>query len=113
MEAWIVHIHCEHYGEDKKLYKDDEYHVWSTEKQAYKSVGKYLKERLDERFGLFCDHEELRVAVLALVEVEKVAEAIGLINRFSEATPYKTHFRNSFRVEIKIIQSKFLGSVWE
>jgi hypothetical protein len=114
MEAWILHIEEVYQVDDNKPTSKHAYSVWSTEKQAYKNAGKFLSEQCKLMWsGTFKDHDSLRIAVGTLVDLEKIPEAINLANDHSETTPNTKSGAGSNKVLIKIIKSKFLGSVFE
>lgn len=116
MEAWIVHIRESSIHYKDQVYHADNYSAWSTEKQAYKAIAKFLLEATELHYrGPFVHDDELRLAVKALVEAEKIKEAIGLVIKYSRMEEISGSDTNprSHKVEINIKQSKFLGSVWE
>jgi hypothetical protein len=114
MEAWILHIREEYQTESKTIQHYDKYNAWMNEKQAYKAAGKFLMEKtLLDYSGPFVDHQALRSAVRALVECDKIIEAVDLVNNHSEASPHKNSRSSSHKIHIEITQSTFLGSPFE
>lgn len=113
MEAWIVHIERQEAG-SQKHYTYNEYSAWASEKHAYKFAAKWLMGKTElDGFGPFANDNELREATRALIEVDKVKEAVALVNKYSRMEDYKERRTLSNKIQITITQSKFLGSVWE
>lgn len=114
MEAWILHIRTETYQEAGGIYVDNKYTAWMNEKQAYKAVAKYLKTNTTNYWaGPFVRHDVLYATIKTLVEVEKIEEAIELVNHYSEATLRKSGETPSSKVQITITKSTFLGSPFD
>jgi hypothetical protein len=117
MEAWILHIREEREDSLHEIHHSDIYSAWSTEKQAYKAAGKWFVEVVVNSTwkNPFYRQSALSDALLALVEAQRVEEAVNLVNECSQrvaATPGITG-SGSKKITIKITQSKFLGSVFE
>lgn len=114
MEAWILHIEETCQDEYGKLIPKHSYSAWSTEKQAYKNAANFLKEQADLIFsGAFRSHSSLKSAIVILIDSEKILEAINLVNDYSVSTKNTMNQAGSNKVQIKIVKSKFLGSVFE
>lgn len=114
MEAWILHIRAETIQESGSIYVGNRYSAWMSEKQALKAAAQYLLQSTENSWsGPFHNSETLRMAVRALIEVDKIQEAIDLVNEYSEASPYRSGSASSSKIQIIITKSTFLGSPFE
>lgn len=117
MEAWILHIREEREDSLHEIDCTDTYSAWSTEKQAYKAAGKWFVQVITDTTwrNPFYRQDSLSNAILALIQAEKMEEAVNLANECSRRTPPTRGLSSSGskKITIKITQSKFLGSVFE
>lgn len=105
MDVYIIHIREEY----KENSINDEYCARCTERQALQYVCKYITEGLLES-ALYMQYSVLEAAN-ALAQVDKVKEAIGIINDFSKSVRQGEAL--GAKVTIKITKSQFLGSPFE
>jgi hypothetical protein len=116
MEAWILHIKKDFFDSECVLRGTNDYGAWSSEKQAHREAGKYLLSQVsEERWfqGDFCDDQVLCTAVNDLIQASCIETAIALTNLYSRAVAYHPGRNSSKKVSIRIIRSKFLGSVFD
>lgn len=116
MEAWIVHIRQEWINDiGDEVSNSNRYSAWATERQALKSICDWLKTETLKSWGnVFVDREELQNATIALLEADKIKEAISLVNRYTLIQKRATG-RSSVphKIIITIHESRFLGSPFE
>jgi hypothetical protein len=118
MEAWVAHIREEWLVDGKKdnpIRYDDRYSVWTTHKQALKSVAEFLKEEAHKSWSnLFVGRSELSFAIQALIETNNIEAAIGLMNKYTILEPPSSgSSRVPHKIIIKVEETKFLGSPFE
>jgi len=118
MEAWILHIEEKWFsreqGADVERSKN-QYSAWATERQAWKAGGSFLVE--SRWSDIFNNRDALVIAVESLVEMDKIKEAIQLVNEYTnpeKELPVAAHNRNRARgCRIHITKSTFFGSPFE
>lgn len=110
MDAYILHIR-EEYAPETNWSIKNKYSAWCTEKQAYHELKKYLES--DIVFGPFNRQQILRKTAIILLEVEKYAEALELVNGYSTAFQSEKGGDRSAKVTLSVTKSTFRGSVFE
>lgn len=116
MDAWILHIKKDFFDSECALRSTNDYGVWSSERQAHREAGKYLLSQTSEDIwhrGDFCDDQVLCAAARDLIGADRIETAIALINLYSRAEPYHPGRGSSKKVAIRIVRSRFLGSVFD